>query len=96
VKVDATAGADFVFEPGYDLPKLEAVEKYVLEKKHLPGIAPAGHIVANGIELGEMNIKLLQKIEELTLYLIGQNKAIAEQEKELGQLKERLSQLEKK
>ena len=78
VKVTATAGADFVFHKDYSLPGLTEVEKYVREKQHLPGIAPAKEMVANGIELGEMNVKLLQKIEELTLYLIEQKKEIGD------------------
>jgi hypothetical protein len=89
VKVTATAGADFVFHKDYSLPGLTEVEKYVREKQHLPGIAPAKEMVANGIELGEMNIKLLQKIEELTLYLI-------DQKKEIGDLQKRIATLEKK
>jgi len=56
------------------LPTLEEVEKHIIEKGHLKGIPSAGDVAQNGIELGEMNKLLLQKIEELTLYLIEQNK----------------------
>lgn len=76
VKVTTTAGADFVFEENYKLPSLVETEKFIKQNKHLPEIAPASQMVKEGINLGEMNIKLLQKIEELTLHLIEQNKRI--------------------
>lgn len=76
VKVTVDAGADFVFEKNYALPSLQEVEKFVTENKHLPEIASAKEMQKEGIKLSEMNIKLLQKIEELTLYVIQQNKRI--------------------
>ena len=76
VKVSVDAGADFVFEKDYALPSLQEVEKFVTENKHLPEIASAKEMQKEGINLSEMNIKLLQKIEELTLYVIEQNKRI--------------------
>lgn len=88
VKVTATAGgADFVFENEYDLPTLEEVESYIKKNKHLPEIASAKDMEEDGIHLAEMNIKLLQKIEELTLYTINQQKEINEQAKEVKKLK---------
>ena len=74
VKVTVDAGADFVFENNYDLPSLDAVDKYIKENKHLPEIASADEMKKDGINLSEMNIKLLQKIEELTLYMIEMKK----------------------
>ena len=77
VKVTATAGgADFVFEDDYNLPSLETVENFIKDKKHLPEIPSAKEMEENGINLAEMNIKLLQKVEELTLYIIEQEKRI--------------------
>jgi len=77
IKVTATAGgADFVFAKDYDLPSLDFVERYIRENKHLPEIASAKEMKESGLLLGEMNIKLLQKIEELTLYTIAQQKEI--------------------
>lgn len=73
-----TSWADFVFEKNYDLPSLEEVEKHIKEKGHLKDIPSAKEVDKNGIELGEMNKKLLQKIEELTLYLIEMNKELQE------------------
>jgi hypothetical protein len=67
---------DYVFADDYPLKKIEEVEKYVNKNKHLPEIPSACEIEKTGLEVGEMNMKLLKKIEELTLYLIEQNKEI--------------------
>ena len=76
VKVTVDAGADFVFENNYNLPSLDSVDKFITENKHLPEIASAEEMKKDGINLSEMNIKLLQKIEELTLYMIEMKKEI--------------------
>ena len=76
IKITLTPTADFVFEENYDLPKLEDVEKHIKEKKHLPEIASAKEMEKEGVNVGEFQIKLLQKIEELTLYVIEQNNKI--------------------
>lgn len=83
VKVTTTPTADFVFEEDYKLPKLEEVEKHIKEKKHLPEIASAEEMEKDGVNVGEFQIKLLQKIEELTLYSIEQNKRIKNLEEKL-------------
>jgi hypothetical protein len=70
---------DFVFAKNYVLPTLQETEKHIKEKGHLPGIPSAAEVEKNGIELGDMNKKLLQKIEELTLYLIEQEKKLETQ-----------------
>lgn len=87
VKVLATGWADFVFKKDYDLPTLQEVEKHIQEKGHLADIPSEQEVLKNGINLGEMNAKLLQKIEEMTLYMIEQNK-------EILNLKNRLNNLE--
>jgi hypothetical protein len=74
VKVEAANWPDFVFSKDYVLPTLTETEKHIREKGHLPGIPSASEVEKNGIELGDMNKKLLQKIEELTLYLIEMKK----------------------
>ncbi|SCY78223.1 hypothetical protein SAMN02927916_3359 [Flavobacterium anhuiense] len=74
IKVTVDAGADFVFEKDYDLPSLESVDQFIKENKHLPEIASAEEMKKEGINLSEMNIKLLQKIEEMTLYMIEMKK----------------------
>jgi hypothetical protein len=70
--------SDFVFAKDYKLPTLRETEKHIKEKGCLPGIPSAVEVKANGIDLGDMNGKLLQKIEELTLYIIDQQKNIKE------------------
>jgi hypothetical protein len=76
VKVQATGWADFVFKKEYNLPTLEEVETHIKEKGHLENIPNEEEVLKDGISLGAMNAKLLQKIEELTLYVIEQNKQI--------------------
>ncbi|MBS7256143.1 tail fiber protein [Flavobacterium branchiicola] len=87
VKVTVNAGADFVFENDYALPSLEVVDKFIKENKHLPEIASAEKMKRDGINLAEMNIKLLQKIEEMTLYMIDMKKENEKQNKEIENLK---------
>jgi hypothetical protein len=81
IKVDLN-GADFVFESSYKLMPLNELEKFTKEHKHLPEIASAKEMEKNGTDLGVLASKLLQKIEELTLYTIEQNKKIIELEKQ--------------
>ncbi|WP_292009242.1 hypothetical protein [Chryseobacterium sp.] len=90
VKVTLTPTADFVFEENYDLPKLEEVEKHIKDKKHLPEIASAKEMEKEGVNVGEFQIKLLQKIEELTLYVIEQDKKLKTQAEEIQNLKNQL------
>ncbi|WP_292008813.1 cell wall anchor protein [Chryseobacterium sp.] len=96
VKVDSptTNGwADYVFKKTYQLKSLEEVEKHIAEKGHLPNIPSAEEVEKEGINLGEMDAKLLEKIEELTLYSIEQNKQIKSQEAQLKQQSEELQLL---
>jgi hypothetical protein len=79
IKVSTNAGADFVFEPDYKLPDLNELEKFVKTNKHLPEIPTAKQMVENGVNLGELNIKLLQKVEELTLHLIEKDKQLRDE-----------------
>ncbi|MHC0446384.1 hypothetical protein ACWA1F_13320 [Flavobacterium sp. 3-218] len=104
VKVDMLGWSDFVFKKEYNLPTLEEVEKHIVEKGHLENIPSEEEVLRNGIKLGEMNSKLLQKIEELTLYTIElkkenniQSRKIEELEKENSSFKllsDRISILE--
>jgi len=75
--------ADYVFKPTYKLMPLHEVEQFVKTNSHLPEIPSATEITKNGLSMGEMQNKLLQKVEELTLYII-------EQQKEINQLKQEL------
>ncbi|MFQ6601783.1 hypothetical protein [Flavobacterium sp. C3NV] len=87
IKVQATGWSDFVFKKEYNLPSLEEVEKHITEKGHLENIPNEEEVLKNGINLGEMNAKLLQKIEELTLYVIEIKKENKKQDKEIKALK---------
>lgn len=82
-----TTWADFVFEKEYQLPTLKEVEKHIQEKGHLKDIPSAKEVEQNGIELGEMNKLLLQKVEELTLYLIEMNKELEEVKVKLNNIR---------
>ena len=72
--MDMNGWSDFVFKKEYNLPTLQEVEKHINEKGHLENIPSEEEVLKKGINLGEINSKLLQKIEELTLYLIQQEK----------------------
>jgi len=86
VRVDLLVPADYVFEKYYKgissakadyiMPTLAEIEKYTKENNHLPNVPSAQEIKDKGLQLGEMSNILLQKIEELTLYIIEQNKKI--------------------
>ncbi len=93
-----SAWPDYVFTKNYSLPSLEEVEKHITSSGHLKDIPSAAEVEKNGIFLGEMDAKLLQKIEELTLYTIQQQKEINQLKNENAQLKEitkKLKELEK-
>lgn len=75
VKVEIANWPDYVFEPDYELRKLDEVEAYVKDHKHLPEIPSATEIEKDGLNLAEMNLLLLKKVEELTLYLMEERKA---------------------
>lgn len=86
-----TAWPDFVFSNKYKLKPLEEVEQFIKTNNHLPEIPSAKEVEAQGgQQLGEMNRLLLQKVEELTLYLIDQNKKLENQQKEIDALKAKI------
>ena len=91
VKVDLNGWSDFVFENTYELITLEEVENYIVEHKHLPEIPSEAEVMENGINLGEIDAKLLQKIEELTLYLIEQNKQLKKAHRNIAELQKEVS-----
>jgi len=96
VKVDMSGWSDFVFKKEYSLPTLEEVEKHIAEKGHLENIPSEEEVLKNGINLGEMNAKLLQKIEELTLYMIEMKKENENIKKENAEMKKDISMLKTK
>lgn len=86
-----TTGADFVFDPSYNLPELEEIEKYINDNKHLPDFAPASKMKEDGMCVGEMQTKLLQKIEEMTLYMIELKKENIQQAEQITILKKEMA-----
>ncbi|WP_417887102.1 hypothetical protein [Zunongwangia sp.] len=87
VRVDLNSWPDYVFEKDYKLPTIKEVKQFIKEEGHLQGVPSAKEVKEEGIMLGGMDAKLLQKIEELTLYLIKQNEEIAYLKEELKNLK---------
>jgi hypothetical protein len=83
IKVDTDTWADFVFEKNYKLMPLNELQSFINENKHLPNVPSENEVVENGVDLVEMNKILLQKVEELTLYLL-------QQQKEIDELKEKV------
>ncbi|MDR2915876.1 MAG: hypothetical protein LBV74_13775 [Tannerella sp.] len=101
VLVNTQKGADFVFAPGYRLRPLDEVETFIKNNRRLPDVAPADSMVQNGVNMGEMQIKLLQK-EELTLYVIelkkendAQQKAYQDQNLVIEALKSEINKIKK-
>ena len=84
---DSGSWPDYVFEKDYDLKSLEEVESHIKEKKHLPGVPNAETVCEEGIEVGQMQKLLMEKVEELTLYMIDADKRIKALEAENAQLK---------
>ncbi|MCK7556134.1 tail fiber protein [Chitinophaga sedimenti] len=87
IKVTMTGWPDYVFASDYYLPSIRELEAFVNANKHLPDVPNAREVEKEGIDLGDMNKKLLQKIEELTLYLIDQHKKIETLQAEVEMLK---------
>lgn len=86
----AVPAPDYVFEKSYDLKSLEEVKTYIDENKHLPDVPSAKEMENDGVKVGEMEMILLKKIEELTLYLLSQQAMIQKQQKEIEMLKSTL------
>lgn len=88
VAVKTTADwADYVFAEDYKLMPLTEVEQFTKENKHLPNVPSAEQMVQGGLDVAKMDAKLMEKVEELTLYLIEQNKENEKQAKEIEELK---------
>lgn len=85
--------ADYVFSEDYRLSSISDVEKFIEENHHLPDVPSEAEVNESGINLGEMDVILLRKIEELTLYVIEQNKKLEEQESLISKMREELNSL---
>lgn len=86
----ASNWSDFVFEDGYDLPSLSEVESHIAEHGHLPDIPSAAHIQENGLAVAEAQTLMMQKIEELTLYVIDLKKENLAQQSRIEELEAKL------
>ena len=89
IKVTATPGSvpDYVFKPDYKLRSLSELESYIKANSHLPNIPSAREVETNGQDVGDIQLKLLEKIEELTLYMIELEKTVKKQSEEIKELK---------
>jgi hypothetical protein len=84
--IEAAFFPDYVFDESYELPSLSEVEAFIKENKHLPDVPSEQEVVEEGINLTEMNVIMMQKIEELTLYIIEQQKEIEKLSKKVEEL----------
>lgn len=91
IQVDALPWPDYVFTPSYNLRTLTEVENFINQNNHLPDVPSETQVKEEGISLGEMNAILLQKIEELTLYMIEHEKRNNEQQKQIDELKKQIT-----
>jgi hypothetical protein len=87
IKVDAANWADYVFEPNYQLRSLASLKKFISVNKHLPGVPSAKEVKKKGIDLASSQTLLLQKVEELTLYVLKQQDEIDALKKKVYQAK---------
>ncbi|HRW21472.1 MAG TPA: hypothetical protein P5509_05820 [Bacteroidales bacterium] len=78
VTINQNTWSDFVFDKDYQLMTIDEIENFIAEHNHLPGVPSEADIIENGVDLGEMDRILLQKIEELTLYIIELKSEISE------------------
>ncbi len=95
VKVDVNIAPDYVFEKNYKIKPLAEVKNYIAANKHLPEIPSAKNMEKDGVNLSEIDMKLLQKVEELTLYLIDKDSQILNQQKQIDNQQKRLTKLER-
>jgi hypothetical protein len=89
-----TGWSDYVFAPDYRLQPLKEVAAYIAENHHLPEIPSAAEVKENGVSLGEMQSKLLAKIEELTLHMIQSEERNNRLENQNRDLQARIGRLE--
>jgi hypothetical protein len=90
----SSTGADYVFKPSYKLAPLKQVAAYIETNHHLPEIPSAAEVEQKGVSLGEMQTKLLAKIEELTLHMIQEDKRNSRLERQNRQLLKRIARIE--
>ena len=103
IHLEEITPADYVFDEDYDLMSLDELKAHIQVHGHLPGIAPGAEMVAEGVSVGRMQTRLLEKVEELMLYtidqhrtLLSQRKVIDEQERQLALQRRNIESLEKR
>jgi len=82
---------DYVFRPGYELRTVDETDSYIREHGHLPGLPSAAEAEQEGVSLSRLQLQLLEKVEELTLYVISQQRMLERQQAEIARLKAALS-----
>lgn len=90
-----SAWPDYVFDKHYNLPELPELERYIREHHHLPGILSAKEMQGQDMDVAEQQTALLKKVEELTLYLIDENKSLMEQNKKLNEVNQKVETQQK-
>ncbi len=85
---------DYVFGSDYELMPLDELSEYIRRNKHLPNVPPAEVVERDGINLGGFSMRLLEKTEELTLYVLDQDRQLKEKDAELAELRERMARVE--
>lgn len=90
VKVSQESWADYVFHPDYKFPSIEELELFIASRRHLPGVPSAEEVESNGVDLGDMNKILLEKVEELSLYIISLKKQLDAQQAQITALQRQL------
>ncbi|MGH9360529.1 MAG: hypothetical protein ACRD2T_01325 [Thermoanaerobaculia bacterium] len=93
---DPPLGPDYVFEPDYELMPLAELAAFVRTEKHLPNVPKAAEIKASGLNLSQFQMRLLEKIEELTLYALAQEEQLAAQQATIAELAAKVEKLEEK
>lgn len=96
VVVNQTGWSDYVFKPGYRLPSLREVEAHIQTHGTLPGVPSEAEVAKEGVNLGDMQARLLAKVEELTLHQIAQEKQLAAQARRIAALEQENARLRQK
>jgi len=96
VEKSSATWPDYVFDKSYDLPSLKELENYIQQHKHLADVPSAKTVEEKGYSLNEMDVILLKKVEELSLYIIQQQKEIQHHQNEMDQQRKEIDMLKKK